>query len=68
MKLPINVSVGAEIRLSFALPGMIERCHIPCSVRWTRADNGAGLKFLSLKESEARGLHLLIRMLQMVEV
>ena len=68
VKLPFPPTVGNEMMLSFCLPGVHRRCHIPCSVRWAGKDNGAGLKFLHLEEKEKGELSRLIRMLQVVEI
>lgn len=35
---------GSPIELSFSIPGLSEKCDIPCIVRWTQG-NGAGLQF-----------------------
>ena len=32
VKLPLDLLLGEEIKLSFSLPGVAVRCHIPCTV------------------------------------
>jgi hypothetical protein len=54
---------GAQIELSFSLPGVLEKCDLPCVVRWSR-NRGAGLQFVSLSVNEMHGLNQFIERLK----
>jgi hypothetical protein len=54
---------GAQIELSFSLPGVLERYDLPCVVRWSR-NRGAGLQFVSLSANEMHGLNQFIERLK----
>jgi hypothetical protein len=54
---------GAQIELSFSLPGVLEKCDLPCVVRWSR-HRGAGLQFVSLSANEMHGLNQFLERLK----
>ena len=68
VRLQRSLPCGAEIELSFSLPEVDQKCRIPCIVRWTGHDGGAGLQFRHLHAVELWGLNRLIQALSTVSV
>jgi Tfp pilus assembly protein PilZ len=54
---------GEKITLIVDLPGIQDKCKIPCIVRWTKPGGGAGLQFEHLRPIEVWALNKLINSL-----
>ena len=52
---------GTKVNLLVHLPGIPDRCAIPCIVRWTKGDDGAGLQFEHLRALEMWAINRLKR-------
>ena len=50
-----------KLTLRFSLPGVTSICEIPCIVRWTKKDEGAGLQFETLRAIEVWALNKIAR-------
>jgi hypothetical protein len=55
---------GARLTLHLALPGVDGVCDIPCVVRWSKAGEGVGLQFETLRPIEIWALNKLLRGLE----
>jgi len=51
---------GAKATLHIDLPGVPKTCDIPCIVRWSKPDGGAGLQFEQLRPIEVWALNKLL--------
>lgn len=54
---------GTNVTLSLFLPGIPDRCEIPCIVRWIKAEHGTGLQFRQLRPIEVWALNKLMHTL-----
>ena len=52
---------GSRVTLYINLPGIPERCEIPCIVRWVKENEGSGLQFEHLRPIEVWALNRLLR-------
>ncbi len=52
---------GQKAMLRVRLPGIPDPCEIPCIVRWTKEDSGAGLQFENLRPIEVWALNKIMR-------
>ncbi len=57
------VEYGSKGKLVLDLPGIDEKCRIPCVVRWINDSRGAGLHFEQLRAIETWALSKLVRRL-----
>lgn len=55
------VPIGTRIVLAIHLPGVPDRCRIPCIVRWSKWGKGIGLQFERLRPIETWALARLAR-------
>ena len=55
---------GSKVTLQIDLPGVPETCKIPCIVRWTKNEHGAGIQFEYVRPIEVWALSKLIRKLK----
>lgn len=51
---------GDRLVLLVELPGIPERCSIPCVVRWVKPGEGVGLQFETLRAIEVWALNRLL--------
>lgn len=55
---------GSKVILHIDLPGVPDTCKIPCFVRWTKPNVGAGIQFEYTRPIEVWALSKLIRRLK----
>lgn len=58
-----TLDYGSEVVLRFNLPGIPDKCNIPCIARWIDAERGSGLQFKQLRPIEVWALNKLIHTL-----
>ena len=58
---------GAKVTLYISLPGIMDTCAIPCTVRWTKEGRGAGLQFDQMRAIETWALNKLMHTLDEIE-
>jgi hypothetical protein len=61
VKVRARLTTEARIDLLMTVPGIAEICAVPCEVRWTDDEGGAGLKFRQLRPEVEKGLSALER-------
>ncbi len=54
---------GTKLTLHIKLPGIADKCKIPCIVRWRKEGDGAGLQFEGLRPIEVWALNKLVKSL-----
>ena len=54
---------GTNLILHIKIPGIPDKCKIPCIVRWKKEGEGAGLQFEKLRPIEVWAINKLIKSL-----
>ncbi len=54
---------GTKLILHIKLPGIPDKCKIPCIVRWKKEGEGAGLQFEKLRPIEVWAVNKLVKSL-----
>jgi hypothetical protein len=52
---------GSKVKVEISLPGVPDRCEIPCFVRWVNEGQGMGMQFEYLRPIEVWALTKLIK-------
>ena len=55
---------GSKVKLCFDMPGVPDRCEIPCFVRWVKPGEGLGMQFEYTRPIEVWALTKLIKKLK----
>jgi Tfp pilus assembly protein PilZ len=58
---------GSKVGLYINVPGISERCEIPCFVRWVNEGDGMGMQFEYTRPIEVWALTKLIKKLKQTE-
>lgn len=63
VQIEASLDYGTNVSLLVHLPGIPDRCEIPCIVRWIKAEHGTGLQFKQLRPIEVWALNKLMHTL-----
>jgi len=58
-----SLDYGSKVTLCFNLPGIPDKCEIPCITRWIKSEHGTGLQFKQLRPIEVWALNKLMHTL-----